>query len=126
MYLHSMFERFSGGYYLGRLYVESHDGQRALMQRSQHEHVNEQLYASGEGLERLDAPLVMKLGTHHFPVHGDDGIPTDTLAVPASIRESCRLDSPPELREVLLATADRAAQLLHIAGDPTAGAEHGA
>ena len=114
-----MFERFSGGYYLGRLYVEPYDGERAVMQRDQHEHVNEQLYATGDGVERLDAPLVMKLGTCHFPVHGDRAIPANTLGLPASVLDSCRLDSPPEFKEVLLATADRAAQLLWVSGDPT-------
>jgi hypothetical protein len=111
-----MFERFSGGYYLGRLYVEPYGGERAVMQRGQHERVNEQLYVSDEGIERLDTPLVMKFGTRHFPVHGDGSIPADTLALPTSMVEGCRLDSPPELREVLLATADRAGQLLSVAG----------
>ena len=114
-----MFERFSGGYYLGRLYVEPHDGERAVIQRDQHEHVNKQLYTTGDGLERLDAPLVMKLETCHFPVHGDGTIPADTLALPAPVFENCRLDSPPELKEVLLATADRAAQLLRVSGGLT-------
>lgn len=116
MYLHSMFERFSDGYYLGRLYVEPHDGERAVMQRDQHEQVNQQLYVTGNGVERLDVPLVMKLGTRHFPVHGDASVPADTLALPVSVLNECDLNSPPELREVLLATADRASQLLRISG----------
>ena len=120
-----MFESFSGGYYLGRLYVEPHGGERAVMQRDQHERVNEQLYATGDGLERLDAPLVMKLGTCHFPVHGDRGVPADTLALPASVLDGCRLDSPPELREVLLATADRASQLLRLFDDFTSSTREG-
>jgi hypothetical protein len=120
-----MFERFSGGYYLGRLYVGLHDGNRAVMQRDQHERINAQLYATGSGIERLDTPLVMKLGTHHFPVHGEEAIPADTLALPPSVSEDCRLGNPPELREVLLATAERAGQLLRVSGDPTAGVERG-
>ena len=107
-----MFERFSGGYYLGRLYVEPHGGERAVMQRDQHERVNEQLYATGDGLERLDAPLVMKLDTNHFPVHGDTSVPADTLALPRALLDGCRVSKPPELREVLLATADHAARLI--------------
>lgn len=103
-----MFVRFSSGYYLGRLYVEPHDGGRALMQRGQRGRVNERLYATGDGVERLDAPLVMKLGTRHFPVYGASGVPTDTLALPRSVLDGCRLDGPPELRAVLLATAKRA------------------
>lgn len=40
----AMFEPFSSGYYLGRLYVQPHDGDRPAMHREQHEHVSEQLY----------------------------------------------------------------------------------
>jgi hypothetical protein len=128
-----MFERFSGGYYLGRLYVESHEGDRPVMQLDQHERVNAQLYTSAEntgdtenvenveGLKRLDTPLVMKLGTRHFPVHGDETVPTDTLALPSSDLEACGLDNPPELRGVLLATAERAFQLLRLSGHRIAG-----
>jgi len=110
-----MFEQFSGGYYLGRLYVRPSDEDRALMARVQHERLNEHLYASGEGVERLDAPLVMKLDDAHFPVHGDEGVPADTLAVPDRLLAD-RMRNPPTLREVLLAKADRARQLLQITG----------
>ncbi|WP_418280975.1 DUF5802 family protein [Halorubrum sp. DTA98] len=107
-----MFERFSSGYYLGELYVEPHDVDRAVMQRADHEHVTEQLYADGTGIERLDTPLVMKLDAGHIPVEGDDGVPTGTLAVPRDIADE-RL---PGRRNVLLADADRAENLLRWEG----------
>ncbi|MFB6160288.1 MAG: DUF5802 family protein [Haloferacaceae archaeon] len=107
-----MFERFSTGYYLGRLYVEPHDDDRAVIHCDDHERVNEQLYATGEGVERLDGPLVMKLDGHHFPVHGDDSVPSGTLAVPDRLTD----DGLPDRREVLLADADRAEELLRYAG----------
>jgi hypothetical protein len=113
-----MFERFSSGYYLGTLYVEPHDGDRALIQRDDHERVNEQLYATGEGLERLDAPLVMKLDTGHIPVDGDEEVPSGTLVVPAEIAD----ETLPSRKNVLLADADRAADLLQWEGwQPAAG-----
>jgi hypothetical protein len=111
-----MFEAYSSGYYLGRLYVEPTDDDRAVMQADQHEHVNRQLYADGEGVERLDWPLVMKVGTGHFAVHPDDGVPEDTLAVPEQLLDDSRMRNPPSLREVLLAKADHAARLLRITG----------
>lgn len=107
-----MFEEFSAGYYLGRLYVETHDGDRALMHREQHERANRQVYATGEGIERLDSPLVMKLDDRHFPVHGAPTVPADTLAVPEPLVEPTRTDRLPALREVLLAKAQQAGQLL--------------
>ena len=113
----NMFAEFSTGYYVGRLYVEPHDGDTAVMQREQHERVNEQLYATNTGIERLDHPLVMKLENSHFPVHGDDGVPGNTLVVPQEIVDSAAIDSLPSLREVLLAKAERAAQLLDLTGD---------
>lgn len=111
-----MFEQFSRGYYLGRMYVEPHDGDRAEMARDQHERVNEQLYAEGDGVERLDHPLVMKVETTHFAVHGDASVPADTLAVPEEALETTRVRNPPTLREVLLAKADHARRLLGMLG----------
>ena len=112
---HSMFEQFSSGYYLGRLYVEPYDGDRAVIQRTDHERMNEELYASGDGVERLDAPLVMKFdGTTHFPVLGDDEVPSGTLALPEGLVD----EDPglPDRKEVFLAKPDRAGDLLRYAG----------
>lgn len=107
-----MFERFSSGYYVGEMYVEPYDGDRPVIQRADHERMNERLYAEGEGVERLDAPLVMKLDTAHFPVLGDESVPSGTLAVPPEFLE----DGFPKRREVLLAKADRAMELLRYSG----------
>jgi hypothetical protein len=82
--------------------------------------VNEQLYASGEGVERMDYPLVMKLGSQHFAVHGDEQVPADTLVVPETMLADANVRNPPSLEEVFLAKADHAAQLLSISkGTPT-------
>jgi hypothetical protein len=118
-----MFEAFSRGYYLGRMYVQPSDDDRAAMDRSQHERVNEQLYAEGEGVERLDRPLVMKLDTSHFAVHGDEAVPSNTLAVPTGLLDETRVRNPPTLREVLLAKADHAARLLDVTGRWPGGAD---
>ena len=108
-----MFERFSRSYYLGRLYVAPTRGEHAIMEQTQHERINEAVYATGDGIERLDNPLVMKLESGHFPVHGDASIPTNTLAVPESMLEATQIRNPPTLREVWLANGDRAEQLLN-------------
>ena len=107
-----MFEQFSDGYYLGRLFVEPYEGDLPAMAREQHEQVNEQVYASGHGVERTDAPLVMKLDDCHFPVGGATDVPADTLALPEALLVETGVDDPPALREVFLAKANRAAQLL--------------
>jgi hypothetical protein len=107
-----MFERFSTGYFLGRLFVEPYDGEQAVIQRDDHERMNERLYTDGTGVEPLDAPLVMKLDGSHFPVHGEDGVPTGTLAIP---RQMASRDLPNE-REILLASPERASELLRYAG----------
>ncbi|XVH32402.1 DUF5802 family protein [Haloferacaceae archaeon DSL9] len=107
-----MFERFSSGYYLGKMYVEPHDGDTAVMQLTDHRTVNERFYASGEGVEPLDTPLVMKLDAAHFPVVGDDAVPTGTLGLPRELAP----DDLPSTREVFLANADRAWELLRYSG----------
>jgi hypothetical protein len=115
-----MFEEFSTGYYLGRLYVEPHDGERAVIQQADHERVNRRLYATGEGVERLDTPLVMKLDGTHFPVVGDGGVPSGTLGLPARVSGS----TLPDEREVFLAKPERARDLLRYAGyDPASDSE---
>jgi hypothetical protein len=111
-----MFESFSRGYYLGRLYIEPADGDQAVMQTEQHEEVTRQLYTDGDGIERLDAPLVVKLGTRHFAVHGAPDVPGDTIAVPPAVLDETGIETPPELAEILLAKPERAGQLLRIAG----------
>jgi hypothetical protein len=114
-----MFEEFSAGYYLGQLYVEPRDGERAVVHEEHHERANETVYASGEGVERLDNPLVMKLDSTHFPVHRADDVPAGTLAVPGDLLEATGVEDPPALREVLLAKADQASRLMRWFGaDP--------
>ena len=107
-----MFEPFSSGYYLGRLFVEPSGEETTTMQRAQHERVNEQLYATGDGIERLDAPLVMKLGETHLAVHGSADVPEGTLAVPEETLESIRIENPPTISDVLLAKAEHAERLV--------------
>lgn len=118
-----MFEQFSAGYYLGRLAVEPHAGDKAVIQRATHERVNEQLYAAGEGVERLDHPLVMKVDGSHFPVHAAAGMPSATLGLPEALLERVGVRNPPTDRPVLLATAERAAQLLRLTGGERRGTD---
>ena len=115
----SMFAPFSSGYYVGRLQVEPHGGDDALMHRSQIERVNEQLYARGAGVERIDYPLVMKLWNRHFAVHGDDGVPENTLFIPSWMTKEHSLNQLPGIREVLLAKPDVVQHVLEWSGDGT-------
>jgi len=110
-----MFEQFSSGYYLGRLYVEPYGGERAVINRDHHERVADQLYESD------DEPLVMKIGSTHVAVHGADDVPGGTVALPESALSATGTENPPTLREVFLAKADRARQLLGFDPDGPAG-----
>lgn len=112
-----MFAPFSSGYFVGRLLVEPHDGEEVIMQREQHESVNRQLYANGTGVERVDYPLFMKLWQQHFPVHGADGVPSDTLLIPRSLVNEDVADPLPAIREVLLAKPAVIKRLLSWSGD---------
>lgn len=116
-----MFAQFSSGYYLGRLYVEPRAGARPAMHREQHEHVSEQLYmaegstgenASEGGEPTSEQPLVMRIGGTHVPVHGAEGVPERTVALPEDWLDATRLRNLPTLTEVLLAKRERAEQLL--------------
>ncbi|WP_135662519.1 DUF5802 family protein [Halorhabdus rudnickae] len=108
-----MFEQFSRSYYLGRLYVQPNSGDAPAMCERQHRAIRRQLY-DDSGDER--PPLVMKLGSRHFPVSAVESVPADTLAVPPAVLSESGIENPPSLREVLLATDDRAEQLLSLSG----------
>ncbi len=110
-----MFEQFSSGYYLGRLYVEPYGGDHAVINRKHHEQVAEQLY------DAEDEPLVMKIGSTHVAVHGAADVPGRTVALPETALSASGTDNPPALREVFLAKADRARQLLEFGSDGPAG-----
>ncbi|MFB6078532.1 MAG: DUF5802 family protein [Halarchaeum sp.] len=109
-----MFEAFSSGYYLGRLYVEPSESDVAALQRRQHERVNAQVYASDDALARTDYPLVMKVGTRHYRVEGDADVPADTLVLPRETLDDAGIDNPPALSEVLLARPDHARRLYEV------------
>ena len=109
-----MFEQFSSGYYLGRLYVEPYEGDRAVIHREHHEQVTEQLYEEHE-------PLVMKIGSTHVVVHGAENVPGRTVVLPEHALSATGTDNPPMLREVFLAKADRARQLLELGPSGPAG-----
>lgn len=68
--------------------------------------------ATGDPIERRDHPLVMKVDETHIPVFAADDVSTDTLGLPDPMLESTRVDHPPTLKEMLVAKAERAAQLL--------------
>lgn len=108
-----MFEAYSSGYYLGRLYVEPHEGDRALMDADQHERVVGQLYPDGTDGDLPEDSLVMKLDGPHFLVEGAPDRPSDTLAVPEPLLDD---DGCWDFRHVLLAKNDRAEQLLRWSG----------
>ena len=106
-----MFTEFSAGYYVGRLYVEQYDGDRAVMNRDQHEAANKRVYATGKSLERLDHPLVMKIGERYLPVFPADDIPADSLGLPDAVIDETRITNPPTLEDILVAKTERTAQL---------------
>ncbi len=108
----TMFQEFSEGYYLGQLYVEPHDGEKALLHEEYHERANEHVFVGRDGVERLDYPLVMKLDTAHFPVHAGTDVPSATLAVPDAVLEHARIEDPPALKQVLLAKQGWATRLV--------------
>jgi hypothetical protein len=104
-----MFEDFSSGYYLGRMYVEPHDAERPVMQDDEFETVSRGVYDE-------EKPLVMKIGNRHLVVDGDGGVPSGTLGVPEEIVEGLRLRNPPSVKDILLAKEGHATRILILRG----------
>ena len=107
-----MFEEFSAGYYVGQFCIELYDGAHVVMNSDQHIEANEQVYDTGGLIERHDHPLVMKIEQCHIPVFAADDLPPGTLALPEDVLASARINNPPTVKEVLIAKAERAAQLV--------------
>jgi hypothetical protein len=104
-----MFEDFSSGYYLGRMYVEPHDSERPVMQDDEFETVSRGVYDE-------EKPLVMKIGNQHLVVDGDGGVPSGTLGVPEDVADGLRLGNPPSVKDVLLAKEGHATRILSLRG----------
>lgn len=122
MLSYRMFEAFSESYYIGRLYVTPTEATPPRMQEAQVHRINDEFIADEDAIVDLDQPLVMKLGARHFPVHADREVPADTLVLPESLLEEVPVDNPPTVCGVLLATGERARQLLWLTGQGSGGA----
>lgn len=110
-----MFEEFSGGYYLGRFYVEPRDRRNSVMHDREFRMMSNQVY--DEDSFSNGNPLVMKIGRKHLWVEGDEGVPSMTLEVPSRLVEELDVDNPPALKEVLVAKPGRAAEILGLTPD---------
>ncbi|MDY6779568.1 MAG: DUF5802 family protein [Halobacteria archaeon] len=113
-----MFEEFSSGYYLGRLYVEPHDSDVPVLHENLHRSIGEKLYDGTEGIEPSvsndgEKPVVIKLGNRHLVVEGGE-VPSSTLGLPEDTIEEFDIRNPPSLKSVLLAKAEHAAKILSL------------
>lgn len=109
-----MVEEFSAGYFLLRVYVEPHPGDRAVLNRADHADLRSRLYSTDEGECSTDLPLLVKVDEAHIPVLPGEGVPTGTLALPHEVIESTRIEAPPSLREILLAKAEQTVRLFDL------------
>lgn len=110
-----MFEDFSSGYYLGRLYVEPHDSPEPVIHDEEYRRIHGDVYG-GDGEIAEEMPLVFKLDSQHLPVKGGEGVPSGTLGVPEGLVEEIDLDNPPSVKNVLLAKKRYAERVLELLG----------
>lgn len=111
-----MFEEFSDSYFIGRLFVRPGDSNRPTIQQAQLERINDHVLDREEALADLRRPVVMKVGTHHIPVHGDAGVPEFTLELPKTLLEAAGIENSPSVEGVLLAKEAVEDQLLWLTG----------
>ncbi len=110
-----MFEDFSRGYYLGRMYVEPHEADSPVMQDEEFEKVRNDIYGDEKAYD-AKKPLVVKIGKQHLVVDGDEGVPTGTLGVPRHVAEGLRIRNPPSVEDVLIAKKGHATRILSLIG----------
>lgn len=109
-----MVEEFSAGYFLLRLYVEPHAGDRAVLNRADHAELRSKLYSADGRGSTDELPLLVKVDEAHIPVLPADGVPTGTLALPDPVLEETRIETPPSFRDILLAKAEQTARLFDL------------
>lgn len=63
-----------GRLYISRLRIESYDGEHTIMDRNQQAAANEKVEASGEPIEWLDHPLVIKVDETQVPIFAFDAV----------------------------------------------------
>lgn len=100
-----MFTKFASGYYVGSYWVLD-DVSEWRMNKQEYERVREDIY-NGQ------TPLVMRLGTVHFRVSGDESVPEKTLYAPITAVESSSIGTVPEKTPVFLAKPEHAERLVN-------------
>ena len=107
-----MFDDFSSGYYLGRIYVEPTQEEKPVLHEQQYRKIKQTLYRN-TGKTRKEKPLVFKVNNSHIKVEGGQ-IPSKTLGIPKKIIDDIDVENPPTLKEVLLAKPGHADNLLNL------------
>ncbi len=106
-----MFEEFSRGYYLGRLYVEPHDAEEPVIHDHEYQRLHDDIYQGKD-----ETPLVFKLENQHITVQGDESVPSKTLGLPTKLVDELDVDNPPSIENVLLAKRGHAEKVLELLG----------
>lgn len=106
-----MFPEFSGGYYLGRFYVEARSDPPAAMAADRVDAIRSWLYDGAVA----DDPLVVRFNRQHFAVAGAADVADETISLPSEFVDA---SASGERRTVLLAKADVADDLVPFAYAP--------
>lgn len=101
-----MFTKFTSRYYLRSYWVVSDEGPGRI-NKQEYNFVRENFYNSED-------PIVMKLGTAHFQVVGDDDVPAQTLYAPFEAVETADINSEPDKAPVLLANPECAERVMDV------------
>ena len=86
------------------------EGNHVALDPGVHEQLNRVLYAEGEGVERLDYPILAKLKQRYFTVKADKSVDPGYIELPAGDIEEMGLDAPERCR-MLVAKRDSAPRI---------------
>lgn len=98
-------------YHLVSLIVE--EGDVPALNPRVHTEMNRVLYAEGEGIERLDYPILAKLKRRYFSVTRAETVDPYSIQLPAADLDQMEIDAPDRC-ELLIAKKSHAPQIADI------------
>lgn len=101
-----MFQKFSNSYYLKSYWIEKNLNNNKI-NKSEYNKIKKQLYDN-------NTPIIMKLGSVHFEVEGDDNVSSNTIQLSDSIISNLQLKRLPNYHPVLLTEPNFAKQIINL------------
>lgn len=91
-------DRYSGGEYITKMYVEPGDHDAPTISTSDYEDIQYELYDPGEHIDRI----LVKVENVFLPVRPDANVRANVLELPGAVLRKTTITNPPAVRPVFV------------------------